>query len=246
MALFIFIIFYLLLVVKLQGLATMSSLPPITEGSPTTVIPNGTLQVNLSTASTMNTTFLGVTSTTESEITTDLITNMSSLSSQDNHSLKDPANASLESTTLTDNTERASVFPLMTKGPEIRKYSNTKMFFLIAVVASGGGIVLTGLVGTCLYRRTRKSKAERIWIESSSKKHKQGHSLPVASSDSSGEEDTVLYSTINFIQPPSQPPGNNEESIQNEVELNHLYYTVITKPAISSDSRSVYSQLKVR
>ncbi|XP_042622983.1 uncharacterized protein LOC109097185 [Cyprinus carpio] len=202
MALFIFIIFYLLLVVKLQGLATMSSLPPITEGSPTTVIPNGTLQV------------LGVTSTTESEITTDLITNMSSLSSQDNHSLKDPANASLESTTLTDNTERASVFPLMTKGPEIRKYSNTKMFFLIAVVASGGGIVLTGLVGTCLYRYTRKSKAERIWIESSSKKHKQG---PVASSDSSGEEDTVLYSTINFIQPPSQPPGNNEESIQNEV-----------------------------
>ncbi|KTG32658.1 hypothetical protein cypCar_00018319 [Cyprinus carpio] len=197
MALFIFIIFYLLLVVKLQGLATMSSLPPITEGSPT-VIPNGTLQV------------LGVTSTTESEITTDLITNMSSLSSQDNHSLKDPANASLESTTLTDNTERAS-----------------EMFFLIAVVASGGGIVLTGLVGTCLYRRTR-------------------HSLPVASSDSSGEEDTVLYSTINFIQPPSQPPGNNEESIQNEVELNHLYYTVITKPAISSDSRSVYSQLKVR
>lgn len=68
----------------------------------------------------------------------------------------------------------------------------------------------------------------------------------MASSDSSGEEDTVLYSTINFIQPPSQPPGNNEESIQNEVELNHLYYTVITKPAISSDSRSVYSQLKVR
>lgn len=30
------------------------------------------------------------------------------------------------------------------------------MFFLIAVVASGGGIVLTGLISICLYRCTRK------------------------------------------------------------------------------------------
>ncbi|XP_052466534.1 uncharacterized protein LOC128022782 isoform X2 [Carassius gibelio] len=218
MALLIFIIFHLLLEVKLQGLATMSSLPPITDVSPTTVTPNATFQ------------------------------DMSSLSTKNivGYSFTDPGNASLESTTLTDNTERASAIPLMTKGPEIRKYLNTKMFFLIAVVASGGGIVLTALVGICLNRCTGKSKPERIWIKFSGKKQKQGLSLPTACSDSFGEEDTVLYSTINFNQSPSQPPGNSDESMQNEVEVNQLYYTVITEPTISSDSSSVYSQLKVQ
>ncbi|XP_026077433.1 uncharacterized protein LOC113055374 isoform X2 [Carassius auratus] len=218
MALLIFIILQLSLEVKLQGLATMSSLPPITDVSPTTVTPIATFQ------------------------------DMSNLSTQDivGHSLTDPANASLELTTLTDTTERASAIPLMTKGPEIRKYLNTKMFFLIAVVASGGGIVLTALVGICLNRCTGKSKPERIWIKFSGKKQKQGLSLPTACSDSFGEEDTVLYSTINFNQSPSQPPGNSDESMQNEVEVNQLYYTVITEPTISSDSSSVYSQLKVQ
>ncbi|XP_016411915.1 uncharacterized protein LOC107743268 [Sinocyclocheilus rhinocerous] len=148
--------------VRVRGLAAMSSLPPITEGSPTTMTPNETFQANLSTVSTSNTTTsLAITSSTE--IITDSITNMSILSTHDGHSLTDPANAStsLESTTLTHTTEHASVFPLMTEGPEIQKYSNTKMFFVIAVVASGGGIVLTGLVGICLYGCTRKSKAER-------------------------------------------------------------------------------------
>ncbi|XP_058646450.1 uncharacterized protein LOC131548888 isoform X2 [Onychostoma macrolepis] len=225
MTLYIFVIFHLLLEVKSQGLAAMSSLPPITEGSPTRMTPNGTSQGNLFTVSTSNTTTpLAVTSSTE--IITDSITNMSSLSTHDSHSLTDPANVS----------------PLMTEGPEIKKYSNTKMFFFIAVAASGGGIILTGLVGMCLYGCTRKSKAERIWIEFNSKK--QGLSLPAASSETTGEEDAVLYSSINFMQPPSQPPGNSEESVQNEVELNHLYCTIVTKPAISSDSRSVYSQLK--
>ncbi|XP_058646451.1 uncharacterized protein LOC131548888 isoform X3 [Onychostoma macrolepis] len=203
MTLYIFVIFHLLLEVKSQGLAAMSSLPPITEGSPTRMTPNGTSQGNLFTVSTSNTTTpLAVTSSTE--IITDSITNMSSLSTHDSHSLTDPANASLESTMLTD-TEHASVSPLMTEGPEIKKYSNTKMFFFIAVAASGGGIILTGLVGMCLYGCTRKSKAERIWIEFNSKK--QGLSLPAASSETTGEEDAVLYSSINFMQPPSQPPG---------------------------------------
>ncbi|XP_073682470.1 uncharacterized protein [Garra rufa] len=131
----------------------------------------------------------------------------------------------------------------MTEVSEIKKYSNTKMFFFIAVVASGGGIVLTALMGICLYGCTRKSKAERIWIEFNSKK--QGLVLPTASTDSPADDDPVLYSTINFMQPPSQTPGNSEEPVQTGVELNHLYYTILTKPAISSDSRTVYSQLKV-
>ncbi|KAL1266004.1 hypothetical protein QQF64_004031 [Cirrhinus molitorella] len=218
--------------VRVRGLATMSTWPSITEGSPTTMIPNGTIQANLSTASTMNTTALALAVTSSTEIITDPITNMSS-----------PANASLESTTFIDTTEHASASPMMTEGPEIKKYSNAKMFFFIAVVASGGGIVLTAIMGICLYGCTRKSKAERIWLEFNSRK--QGLSLPTASSDSSAEDDPVLYSTINFMQPPSQLPGNSEESVQTEGGLDHLYYTILTKPAISSDSRSVYSQLKV-
>ncbi|XP_050978007.1 uncharacterized protein LOC127172702 [Labeo rohita] len=123
---------------------------------------------------------LTVTSSTEN--TTDLITNMSSLTTSDSNILTDPAN----------------VFPGMTEAPEIKKYS--KMFFFFAVVATSGGIVLTVVLGSCLYGCTRKSKTERIWIKSNSKKH--GPSLPMASSDSSGEGDALLYTTINFIQFP--------------------------------------------
>ncbi|XP_050978003.1 uncharacterized protein LOC127172701 isoform X1 [Labeo rohita] len=210
--------------VRVRGLASMPTLPP--EGSPATMIPNGTIQANLSTVSTINTTPFTVTSSTEN--TTDPITNMSSLTTSDSNILTDPANE----------------FPVTTGGPEIKKYSNTKMFYFIAVVASGGGIVLTGLVGICLFGCTRKSKAERIWIEFNGKK--QGHSLPMASSDLSAEDDTVLYSVVNFPQSPSQPPGNREESVQTEVEPNQLYYTILTKPDVSSKNRTLYSQLKVR
>ncbi|XP_026130486.1 uncharacterized protein LOC113110572 [Carassius auratus] len=230
--------------VRVRGLPAMSSLPPTTEGSPTTMTPKGkTYQANLSTvSSTSNTeTSLAVTSSTEiitdlvtdtsslgthdthnsinptdvessspliyktstslesttlthttehvlalavtssTAIITDLVTDTSSLSTHATHSSIDPTDVessssliyktstSLESTTLTHTTEHALVFPLMTEGPEIKKYSNKKMLFLIAVVASGGGIVVTGLVGICLYRCTRKSKAERIWMEFVSK-----------------------------------------------------------------------------
>ncbi|XP_050978006.1 uncharacterized protein LOC127172701 isoform X2 [Labeo rohita] len=198
--------------VRVRGLASMPTLPP--EGSPATMIPNGTIQAFTVTSSTEN--------------TTDPITNMSSLTTSDSNILTDPANE----------------FPVTTGGPEIKKYSNTKMFYFIAVVASGGGIVLTGLVGICLFGCTRKSKAERIWIEFNGKK--QGHSLPMASSDLSAEDDTVLYSVVNFPQSPSQPPGNREESVQTEVEPNQLYYTILTKPDVSSKNRTLYSQLKVR
>ncbi|XP_056104475.1 uncharacterized protein LOC130083472 [Rhinichthys klamathensis goyatoka] len=91
--------------VKVRGLAAMSSLSPITEDSPTTLISNGNSEANLSTASTTDTTSLVV--TTSAEITTDPITNMSSLTTHDS-SLTDPANASLESTTLAETTEPAS------------------------------------------------------------------------------------------------------------------------------------------
>ncbi|KAL1266005.1 hypothetical protein QQF64_004032 [Cirrhinus molitorella] len=116
--------------VRVRGLATMSTSPPITEGSPTTMIPNGTIQ------------------------------DTSNQSTHESHSLTDPANASLESTTLANNTEHASVFSVITKGPEIKE-KKIKNFFFFAVVASGGGIVLTGLLGSCLYGCTQKSKAER-------------------------------------------------------------------------------------
>ncbi|XP_077060018.1 uncharacterized protein LOC143711841 [Siphateles boraxobius] len=198
-----------------EGLAAMSSLSPITEDSPTTLISNGTSEANLLTASTTDTTSLVVTSSTE--ITTDPITTY------------------LESTTPAETTEPAS-------GLEIKKYSNKKMFFSIAVVATGGGIVLTGLMGICLYGCTRRPKDERIWLEKKSKK--QGVSLPIAGSDSFGEEDTAFYSTINSVQSTSQP-GNSEESKQTEVELNHLYVTILTQPPVASDSNDVYSLLTV-
>ncbi|XP_073681405.1 uncharacterized protein [Garra rufa] len=79
--------------VRVRGLTAMSSLPPITQGSPTTMILNGTFQANLSTASTTNTTTsLAITSSTE--IIIDPITNMSSPSTHDSHSHRftDPAN----------------------------------------------------------------------------------------------------------------------------------------------------------
>ncbi|XP_059394138.1 uncharacterized protein LOC132126704 [Carassius carassius] len=155
--------------VRVRGLPAMSSLPPTTESSPTTMTPKGkTYQANLSTVSSTSNTETSLAVTSSTEIITDLITDMSSLSTHDSHSSIDPTDVessspliyktstSLESTALTHTTEHALVFPLMTEGPEIKKYSNTKMLFLIAVVASGGGIVVTGLVGICLYRCTSK------------------------------------------------------------------------------------------
>ncbi|XP_039529337.1 uncharacterized protein LOC120480352 isoform X3 [Pimephales promelas] len=240
--------------VKVRGLAAMSSLSPITEDSPTTLISNGNSEglvstsslspitvhdsptlissgnseANLSNASTTDTTSLVVTPSTE--ITTDPITNMSHDSS-----LTVPANASLESTSLAETTEPASVEIL-----EIN--SNIKMFFSIAVVATAGGIVLTGLMGIGLYGCTRRPKDERIWIEKKSKK--QGVTLPITGSDSSGEEKNALYSTVNSAESTAQPPaGNSEESKQTEVELNHLYVTIVTQPSVVSDSNDVYSLL---
>ncbi|KAI2659048.1 Low-density lipoprotein receptor class A domain-containing protein 2 [Labeo rohita] len=102
--------------VRVRGLASMPTLPP--EGSPATMIPNGTIQ------------------------------DMSSLTTSDSNILTDPANE----------------FPVTTGGPEIKKYSNTKMFYFIAVVASGGGIVLTGLVGICLFGCTR-NREESVQTE---------------------------------------------------------------------------------
>ncbi|KAK7127524.1 hypothetical protein R3I93_020188 [Phoxinus phoxinus] len=217
-----------------EGLAAMSSLSLSTEDSPT-LISNGTSEANLSAASTTDTTSLVVTSSTE--ITTDPITNMSSLTTHDS-SLTGPGNASLESTTLAETTEPAS-------GLEIKKYSNksTEMLFSIAVVATGGGIVLTGLMGICLFGCTRRPKDERIWIEKKSKK--QGVSLSIDGSNSSGAEDTAFYSTINCVQSTSQPPENSEESKQTEVELNHLYVSIATQPSVPSDSNEVYSLLTV-
>ncbi|KAK7119168.1 hypothetical protein R3I94_021124 [Phoxinus phoxinus] len=201
-----------------EGLAAMSSLSPSTEDSPT-LISNGTSEANLSAASTTDTTSFVVTSSTE--ITTDPITNMSSLTTHDS-SLTGPEN-----------------------GLEIKKYSNksTEMLFSIAVVATGGGIVLTGLMGICLFGCTRRPKDERIWIEKKSKK--QGVSLSIDGSNSSGAEDTAFYSTINCVQSPSQPAENSEESKQTEVELNHLYVTIATQPSVASDSNEVYSLLTV-
>ncbi|KAK7127525.1 hypothetical protein R3I93_020188 [Phoxinus phoxinus] len=201
-----------------EGLAAMSSLSLSTEDSPT-LISNGTSEANLSAASTTDTTSLVVTSSTE--ITTDPITNMSSLTTHDS-SLTGPGN-----------------------GLEIKKYSNksTEMLFSIAVVATGGGIVLTGLMGICLFGCTRRPKDERIWIEKKSKK--QGVSLSIDGSNSSGAEDTAFYSTINCVQSTSQPPENSEESKQTEVELNHLYVSIATQPSVPSDSNEVYSLLTV-
>ncbi|XP_051769269.1 uncharacterized protein LOC127522944 [Ctenopharyngodon idella] len=221
--------------VRVRGLAAMSSLPPITEDSPTTLTPNGTTEANLSTASTMDTTTpLAVASSTE--IITDPITNMTSLTTNDSQSSTGPANASLESTTVTETTEHTS-------GPEILKYLNKKIFFSISVVATGGGIVLTGLFGICLYGCTRRPKDERIWIERKSRK--QGVPLPMAGSDSSGEEDTAFYSTINSVQSTSQPSGNSKKSKQTKMELNPLYYTVLKQPLVSTDNKDVYSVVTV-
>ncbi|ROI16295.1 hypothetical protein DPX16_12413 [Anabarilius grahami] len=105
--------------VRVRGLAAMSSLPPITEDSPTTLTANGTTEA------------LAVTSSTE--IITDLITNMTSLTTHDSQSSTGPAN---------------------------------EMFFSISVVATGGGIVLTGLFGICLYRCTREYKKNgmTLWL----------------------------------------------------------------------------------
>ncbi|XP_043107866.1 uncharacterized protein LOC122353984 isoform X1 [Puntigrus tetrazona] len=138
--------------VRVRGLATTSSLPPTTEGSPTTTTPNETIQGNSSTEPTSNTA-LGLAVTSSAEIVTDSIT------------------TPFESTTLTDATEHASGTFFLTEGTDFKKYSNTKMFFSIAAVASGAGILLTVLVSICLYGCTRKSKAERIWIEFNSKKN---------------------------------------------------------------------------
>ncbi|XP_067287297.1 transcription initiation factor TFIID subunit 12-like isoform X2 [Pseudorasbora parva] len=99
--------------VRVRGLAAMSSLSPITEDSPTTLIPNGTSEANLSSASTTDTTLVSVALavTSSTEIITDPITITTDMSSitNDSSGLTSPANASLESTTLAETTEHASV-----------------------------------------------------------------------------------------------------------------------------------------
>ncbi|XP_067243264.1 uncharacterized protein [Chanodichthys erythropterus] len=227
--------------VRVRGLAAMSSLPPITEDSPTTLTASGTTEANLSTASTMDTTTTSLAVTSSTEFITDPITNMTSLTTHGSQSSTGPANASLESSTVTETTEH-------TPDPEIlkylNKYLNKKMFFYISVVATGGGIVLTGLFGICLYGCTRRPKDERIWIERKSRK--QGVPLTMAGSDSClGEEDTAFYSTINSVQSTSQPQGNSAESKQSKMELNPLYYTILKQPPVSSDDKDDYGVVTV-
>ncbi|XP_067243265.1 uncharacterized protein [Chanodichthys erythropterus] len=232
-----------------ECLAAMSSLPPITEDSPTTLTASGTTEANLSTASTMDTTTTSLAVTSSTEFITDPITNMTSLTTHGSQSSTGPANASLESSTVTETTEH-------TPDPEIlkylNKYLNKKMFFYISVVATGGGIVLTGLFGICLYGCTRRPKDERIWIERKSRKQGLltswfvGVPLTMAGSDSClGEEDTAFYSTINSVQSTSQPQGNSAESKQSKMELNPLYYTILKQPPVSSDDKDDYGVVTV-
>ncbi|XP_067287296.1 uncharacterized protein [Pseudorasbora parva] len=137
--------------VRVRGLAAMSSLSPITEDSPTTLIPNGTSEANLSSASTTDTTLVSVALavTSSTEIITDPITITTDMTSitHDSRGLTSPANVI-----------------------EGKRYLNKKMLYFIAVVATSGGIVLTGVVGICFYICTRRPKDERIWLEKNCKK----------------------------------------------------------------------------
>ncbi|XP_056324504.1 uncharacterized protein LOC130237551 [Danio aesculapii] len=248
MALFIFITLQLLLEVLLQastenvtslsdsvsvmatGLAVVTSLPPTPENDIYTLTIN-----EISEASTD----LAITSS--AEVMTDSETNMPNLTTK--HNFNSSANTILESTTLIDTTEHTSVFTLITKGLESENKSNKRMFFFVAVAATGGGIFLTGLIGILMYGYTRKPKAQSIWFESRHKK--QEVSLPVAGSDSIEEEDSVVYSTVKFIESTSPTAENTEESNPTEQESNALFYTILTQPPVSSDCETVYSQVTV-
>ncbi|XP_068080340.2 uncharacterized protein [Danio rerio] len=249
MALFIFITFQLLLEVVQQastenatsfsesvsvtatGLAVVTSLPLTPENDTYTMTITETSKAS---------TDLAITSS--AEVMTDSETNMPNLTTHDSHHFNSSANTTLESTTLIKTTKDTSVFTLINEGLESENKSNKRMFFLVAVAATGGGIFLTGLIGIFLYGCTRKPKAQSIWFES--RRKKQEVTLPVTGSDSI-EEDSVVYSTVKFIESTSPTAEITEGSNQTEQESNALFYTILTQPPVSSDCETVYSQVTV-